>query len=61
MGEVMTPDPEVIPVKSTAACALYETSVGGFRRIPAVDEEDHPAPISDPDGTSIELVQQPGD
>jgi CBS domain-containing protein len=43
VGEVMTPDPEVLPVKSTVAYALNKMSLGGFRHIPVVDEEYRPA------------------
>lgn len=43
LAEVMTPDPEVLSVRSTVAYALNKMSVGGFRHIPVVDEEHHPA------------------
>ena len=43
IGEVMTPDPETLPVKSTVAYALNLMSVGGFRHIPVVDDEHRPA------------------
>jgi CBS domain-containing protein len=43
IGEVMTPDPEVLPVRSTVAYALNKMSVGGFRHIPVVDDEHRPA------------------
>ena len=43
IGDVMTPDPETLPVKSTVAYALNMMSVGGFRHIPVVDEEHRPA------------------
>lgn len=43
MSEVMTPDPEVLNVKSTVAHALNKMSVGGFRHIPVVDEQACPA------------------
>ena len=42
IGEVMTPDPEVVPVKSTIAYVLNLMSIGGFRHVPAVDEEHRP-------------------
>ena len=45
LTEVMTPDPEVVPVKSTVAYALNLMSIGGFRHIPAVDEEHRPVYI----------------
>lgn len=43
LGDVMTPDPETLPVNSTVAYALNKMSVGGFRHIPVVDEEHRPA------------------
>lgn len=43
LGEVMTPDPEVLSVRSTVAYALNKMSVGGFRHVPVVDEEHRPA------------------
>jgi CBS domain-containing protein len=42
MGEVMTPDPETLSVRSTVAAALNMMSVGGFRHIPVVDDEHRP-------------------
>ncbi len=42
LGEVMTPDPECMPLKSTVAYALNVMSVGGFRHVPVVDEEHRP-------------------
>jgi CBS domain-containing protein len=42
MGEVMTPDPETLSVRSTIASALNMMSVGGFRHIPVVDDEHRP-------------------
>jgi len=43
MGEVMTPDPQVLPVQATVAHALNRMSVGGFRHIPVVDAKHRPA------------------
>jgi len=43
LAEVMTPDPEVLSVKSTVAYALNKMSVGGFRHVPVVDDEFRPA------------------
>ena len=43
LQEVMTPDPETLSVRSTVAYALNKMSVGGFRHIPVVDDEDRPA------------------
>jgi CBS domain-containing protein len=42
LTDVMTPDPEVLPVKSTVAYALNKMSLGGFRHLPVVDEEYRP-------------------
>jgi CBS domain-containing protein len=43
LADVMTPDPEVLPVKSTVAHALNKMSLGGFRHLPVVDEDHRPA------------------
>ena len=43
LAEVMTPDPDVLPVRSTVAYALNKMCVGGFRHVPVVDEEHRPA------------------
>lgn len=43
VGEVMTPDPETLPVHSSVAYVLNKMSVGGFRHVPAVDDEHRPA------------------
>ena len=43
LAEVMTPDPEILSVRSTVAYALNKMSVGGFRHIPVVDDEYRPA------------------
>ena len=43
LGEVMTPDPEALSVRSTVAYALNKMCVGGFRHVPVVDEEHRPA------------------
>ena len=43
LAEVMTPDPEVLSVRSTVAYALNKMSIGGFRHIPVVDAEHCPA------------------
>ena len=42
IGEVMTPDPETLSVRSSVASALNMMSVGGFRHIPVVDDEHRP-------------------
>lgn len=42
LGQVMTPDPEVLPLRSSVAYALNKMSLGGFRHIPVVDEEHRP-------------------
>jgi CBS domain-containing protein len=43
MGEVMTPDPESLPLEATVAWALNKMSVGGFRHVPVVDSAGRPA------------------
>ncbi len=43
IGEVMTPDPESLSVRSAVAYALNMMSVGGYRHIPVVDDEHRPA------------------
>jgi CBS domain-containing protein len=39
----MTSDPDCLAVDSTVAHALNKMSVGGFRHVPVVDQEHHPA------------------
>jgi CBS domain-containing protein len=43
LGQVMTPDPERLPLESSVAWVLNKMSVGGFRHVPIVDAEDRPA------------------
>ena len=43
LREVMTPDPDVVSLKSTVAYALNKMSVGGFRHVPVVDDDHRPA------------------
>jgi CBS domain-containing protein len=43
LGQVMTPDPERLPLESSVAWALNKMSVGGFRHVPIVDAGDRPA------------------
>ena len=43
VGEVMTPDPECLSIRSAVAYALNMMSVGGFRHVPVVDDEHRPA------------------
>ncbi len=43
LSEVMTPDPDVLSVRSSIAYVLNKMSIGGFRHIPIVDEEHRPA------------------
>jgi CBS domain-containing protein len=40
--EVMTPDPEVLHEDNSVAWALNRMAVGGFRHVPAVDDERRP-------------------
>ena len=42
LSEVMTPEPEVLSVRSTVAFALNKMCVGGFRHVPIVDDEHRP-------------------
>ena len=42
LGQVMTADPEVLPLRSTLAYALNKMSLGGFRHVPVVDDEHRP-------------------
>jgi len=43
VGEVMTPNPETLSVRSSVAYVLNKMSVGGFRHVPVVDDEHRPA------------------
>ena len=43
LAEVMTSDPETLPSDGQVAWVLNMMSVGGFRHVPAVDEEGRPA------------------
>ena len=43
LAEVMTPEPDVLSVKSSIAYALNKMCVGGFRHVPVVDDEHRPA------------------
>ena len=43
LAEVMTPEPEVLSIKSPVAYVLNKMSVGGFRHVPVVDDEHRPA------------------
>jgi CBS domain-containing protein len=45
VGEVMTPDPESLPLDAEIAWAVNRMSIGGFRHVPLVDEEDQPVGI----------------
>jgi CBS domain-containing protein len=42
VGEIMTPDPECLHVHAPVAWALNKMEVGGFRHVPAVDDEGRP-------------------
>jgi CBS domain-containing protein len=42
LGQVMTADPEVLPLRATVAYALNRMSLGGYRHVPVVDEEHRP-------------------
>ncbi len=43
ISEVMTPDVESLRVSDPIASVLHMMSVGGFRHIPVINEDDHPA------------------
>lgn len=43
IGEVMTPDPEALSIHTTVAYVLNKMAVGGFRHVPVVDDDHHPA------------------
>ncbi len=43
IGEVMTPNPECLSIRSAVAYALNMMAVGGFRHVPVVDDEHRPA------------------
>lgn len=43
LGEVMTRDPESLPIDAKLAWALNMMSVGGFRHLPVTDERGWPA------------------
>lgn len=45
IDEVMVKDPECLPVDSPIAWVLNKMSVGGFRHVPATDEDGRPAII----------------
>lgn len=42
LKDVMTPDPERVKVTQPIGAVLHMMSVGGFRHIPVVDEDDRP-------------------
>lgn len=43
LSEVMTTDPEALPLEASLAWVLNKMAVGGFRHVPVVDEKDRPA------------------
>jgi CBS domain-containing protein len=43
LAEVMTPDPETVPIEANVAWVLNKMSIGGFRHVPVVDKEGRPA------------------
>jgi CBS domain-containing protein len=45
VGELMTPDPEVLTLDHPIVYALNKMSVGGFRHVPLVDDTGHPVGI----------------
>jgi CBS domain-containing protein len=53
IDEVMTRDPECLPSNASLAWVLNKMSVGGFRHVPAVDENNRPAFV-----VSVRMVVQ---
>ena len=45
VGDVMTEDPESLPADAEIAWAMNRMSLGGFRHVPLVDEDDRPVGI----------------
>jgi CBS domain-containing protein len=45
LADVMTPDPESLGLDDLVSYALNRMSVGGFRHIPIVDDDDHPVGV----------------
>ena len=43
LAEVMTPDPECLPLDASVAWVLNRMCVGGFRHVPVTDKQGHPA------------------
>ena len=43
LHEVMTTEPDALPVEASVAWVLNKMAVGGFRHVPVVDEMDRPA------------------
>ena len=42
LAEVMTREPECLPIEASVAWVLNKMSVGGFRHVPVVDKQGHP-------------------
>ena len=42
VAEVMTPEPESLPVEATIAWVLNKMAIGGFRHVPVVNALNHP-------------------
>ena len=45
LTEVMTRDPECLPVEASVAWVLNKMSIGGFRHVPVVDREERPVSL----------------
>ena len=45
IGEVMTRDPEALPLRARVAHALHSMAVAGYRTIPVVDESGRPTGV----------------
>ena len=59
LGDVMTPDPEVLPITASVAFVLNKMSIGGFRHVPVVDAEHRPCfvvAVRDVDEVLLSLI-----
>jgi len=45
LAEVMTRDPECLPVEASVAWVLNKMSVGGFRHVPVIDRDERPVSV----------------
>ena len=54
---VMVPDPVTCHAGSTVAAAIQKMSAGGYRRLPIVDDDDHPIGVIKTSGIVHYLVE----